>query len=369
MGNDMDKKGILTVRMMGTISVEYEGEFFPIGTALTGKILQLFLILLYAGKKGVGREELLDAFYGNGEYANPSGSLRAAVFRLRRLLKEMLPEHEYICTDGGIYRWDEGNVTVSIDARNFEKAAQSALATGKKEELCHACSLYYGEFLSQMTGEKWVNVIGVKYQELYFKCLRLASRLLKADREYDRLLNLSTAASRLYPYEECQMMKLDCLIALKRYQEAMEVYKQVVVQYFEEQGLPPSETMLQRFRLMSGQIRYPSFIDSYRLVSRMAERFSFEYTLFCITLVDGKGALLEGEMVQTTSEMLKNAIGESLRKGDLFTCYSPVQYLVLLNGAGQEHVLAVCERVERSLKQWENGKKINFSHQILGLAP
>ena len=25
-----------------------------------------------------------------------------------------------------------GNVTVSIDARNFEKAAQSALATGKK---------------------------------------------------------------------------------------------------------------------------------------------------------------------------------------------------------------------------------------------
>ena len=58
-------------------------------------------------------------------------------------------------------------------------------------------------------------------------------------------------------------------------------------------------------------------------------------------------------MVQTTSEMLKNAIGESLRKGDLFTCYSPVQYLILLNGAGQEHVLAVCERVERNLKQWE----------------
>ena len=56
-------------------------------------------------------------------------------------------------------------------------------------------------------------------------------------------------------------------------------------------------------------------------------------------------------MVQTTSEMLKNAIGESLRKGDLFTCYSPVQYLVLLNGAGQEHVLAVCERVERSLME------------------
>ncbi len=395
MGRETEKKEILSVWMMGTISAEYRKKSFPVGTALTGKILQLFLILLYAGKKGINREELLDELYGNGEYASPSGSLRTAIFRLRKIVKEILPAHEYILTDGGIYRWDEGNVPLSIDAVNFEQAAEDALKTGEKEALCHACNLYYGEFLTQMAGEKWVNVIGVKYQELYFKCLRLAGQCLKEDREYDRLLELSTAASRLYPYEECQMMKLDCLIALKRYQEAMEVYRQVVVQYFEEQGLPPSETMLQRFRLMSGQIRYtsdmlkdientlkereeqqgpyystyPSFIDSYRLISRMSERFSFEYTLFCITLLDAKGALLEGELVQPASEMLKNAIGGSLRKGDLFTCYSPVQYLILLNGAGQEHVLAVCERVERSLKQWEIGKKIHFNYQILGLAP
>ena len=69
------------------------------------------------------------------------------------------------------------------------------------------------------------------------------------------------------------MMKLDCLIALKRYQEAMEVYKQVVVQYFEEQGLPPSETMLQRFRLMSGQIRTPYFlVDEKRLIQNLEKR-------------------------------------------------------------------------------------------------
>ena len=386
-----EKQGTLAVRMMGTISAEYNGEFLPVGTALTGKLLQLFLILLYAGKKGIGREELLDILYGNGEYSNPSGSLRAAVFRLRRLLKDFLPPYEYILTEGGIYRWDKGPVKVMIDAREFEKAANSALSTGEKEKLCEACELYYGEFLTQMAGEKWVSVIGVKYQELYFQCLRAADQLLKKDREYDRLLDLSTAACRLYPYEECQMMKLDCLIALKRYQEAMEIYKQVVTQYFEEQGLPPSETMLQRFRLMSGQIRYtsdmlkdikdtlkereatqgpyystyPSFIDSYRLVSRMSERFQLENTLFCITILDPKGALLEGELVESASEQLKNAIGDSLRKGDLFTCYSPVQYLVLLNGAGQEHVLAVCKRIERSLKQWGNGKKICLNYQVL----
>ena len=74
-------------------------------------------------------------------------------------------------------------------------------------------------------------------------------------------------------------------------------------------------------------------------------------------------------MVNIYFFILKNVLGECLLMVYLFSCYSPVLYLILLNGAGQEHVLAVCERVERSLKQWENGKKINFSHQILGLAP
>ena len=96
-------------------------------------------------------------------------------------------------------------------------------------------------------------------------------------------------------------MKIDCLIAMKRFKEAMQVYDTAVSQYFEEQGLPPSEKMLERFRIMSGQIRYtsdtlkdirdslherdringpyycayPAFIDCYRLLARMAERGGF----------------------------------------------------------------------------------------------
>ena len=123
-------------------------------------------------------------------------------------------------------------------------------------------------------------------------------------------MNIVNNACQLYPYEECQIMKMDCLIAMKRFREAMQVYKWVVRQYFEEQGLPPSEKMLERFRTMSSQIRYttdmlkdvreslkerdavngpyycsyPSFIDSYRLLNRLSERISFEKVLICIFL-------------------------------------------------------------------------------------
>ena len=68
----MEHEGI-TVFMMGTVMVEYNRKPMPLMGNPQGKMLQLFLILLYAGDKGVLREELLDMLYGNGENTNPSG--------------------------------------------------------------------------------------------------------------------------------------------------------------------------------------------------------------------------------------------------------------------------------------------------------
>ena len=188
-------------------------------------------------------------------------------------------------------------------------------------------------------------------------------------------------------------MKIDCLIAMKRYKEAMQVYDKVVAQYFEEQGLPPSEKMLERFQLMSSQIRYtadtlrdvqeslherermdgpyycsyPSFMDCYRLLSRMAERVSFNYVLLCCTLLDTKGKSLDGsgDFIKDASVHLKSAIAGSLRKGDLFTCYNPSQYLVLLNGTTEEYCTRIYQRIDRSLHLWEGARRLRLNYQVM----
>ena len=87
----------LTVFMMGSIMLEYNRKPLQIPGGPSGKVLQLVLILLYSGEEGVHREELLDMLYGNGECSNPSGSLRATVFRLRKLLEgsELPPREVY----------------------------------------------------------------------------------------------------------------------------------------------------------------------------------------------------------------------------------------------------------------------------------
>ena len=147
------RQRVLKVYMMGTAFAECDGRPLPIGAALSGKVLQLFLILLYYHDSGIKREELLHMLYGNGEYASPSGSLRAAVFRLRKLLDEYLSPGEYIRTEGGIYRWDDRALKAYVDARDFEDTALCAMETEDGERLCRACSLYLENFSHRWPGK------------------------------------------------------------------------------------------------------------------------------------------------------------------------------------------------------------------------
>ena len=160
----------------GTVKDTYDGKNFcrvqweipSRRHSLSGRVLQLFLILLYYHDSGISREELLDMMYGSGEYANPAGSLRALVFRLRRIMEECLPAGEHIQTEGGVYRWVSKSVSVYVDARDFQATAEKGLEKENEEELLRACGLYQGEFLAQLAGEKWVTIVSVRCQELSF---------------------------------------------------------------------------------------------------------------------------------------------------------------------------------------------------------
>ena len=112
---------------------------------------------------------------------------------------------------------------------------------------------------------------------------------------------------------------------------------------------------------------YPAFFDCYRLLARMAERVDFSSVLLCCTLLDSKGKPLDtgGELLKTASEKLHDAIGKSLRKGDLFTCYNPSQYLVMLNGTSNEYCLRIYERIDRNLHLWDGGRKVKLNYQVM----
>lgn len=118
----------------------------------------------------------------------------------------------------------------------------------------------------------------------------------------------------MYPFDEWQAVRIDCFMAMNRYQEAMNEYESTAKLFFEELGISPSEKMIDQFKYMSERMSnapqtirgiksrlreeeieagafymtLPSFRDSYRLVRRIMERNGQSVYLMLCSLVDGK---------------------------------------------------------------------------------
>ena len=62
-----------------------------------------------------------------------------------------------------------------------------------------ACRLYGGEFLPVLSGEVWAESLRSHYQDIYFKGVREACRLMKNHRDHQKIVRLCDAATAAYP--------------------------------------------------------------------------------------------------------------------------------------------------------------------------
>ena len=357
-------KDILYVYMFGVFSLRYGDRNVTPEKNTTKKSMQLLQILLYHRKEGITRERLLHALYGERNVENPSNNLKVVTYQLRKkLMAAGLPQWNYIENKGGIYYWN-APMEIRSDVETFgellQKVRMEADAEKCMELCCEACRCYKGEFLSNLSGEEWVMMESTRLREQYFQALSEAEKALKERKRYLDLLDLCNDAIGMYPFEEWQAVKIDCLMAMNRFREAMDVYEATTRMYFEEMGLPPSDRMLDRLRDMGSKIYtstqaasnitsilqekeprkagayfcgFPSFIDGYRMMRRVVERHGESVYMMVCTLTDAKGNHLEDrERIETMTPVLREAIGKSLRSGDVYSMYSPTQFVLLLFG-------------------------------------
>ncbi len=384
----MDTK-VLKVRMFGAFTMEYDDRPISFERNTLTKTNQLLQILFQAGEEGIAREQLLLHLFGREEVTNPANSLRATVFRLRKLLVEAgLPERdEFIHIRGGIYSWTS-QIPIELDTVLFEKLAEEALRETEEDKryelLVRACNLYQGEFLAQLGAKEWVIILAVKYKELYVRCMTESCELLKIRREYGLLYQMAGNAVKIYPYDEWQIWQLDSLIAQKQIKEAMQLYEETADYLFQEMGITPSKQMMERLAQMSGEVEerteaieeiqdyleekeeakgayycsYPSFAESYKYMKRVIERTGQSAYLMLCTITDGKGYPLEkGDRLEQLIEELQVAVRTALRRGDLYTQYSKNQLLVLLLDLKLEDCQVVIDRIN---KRFENPSRKNY---------
>lgn len=378
-------------QMFGRLSAFYNGVELKLDKSGTTKVMQLLAMLIYF-REGVSREVLLQNLYGDKELADMSNNLRVTVFKLRKLLVQAgLPNDHYIMMHNGVYRW-VSKLPVSCDVWDFQehiRKADLAQSSGQTEEIDHrrqACALYTDEFLSKLSCEDWVIVESIPLKRNYVQCLRQLCVLLEEKQCYQEIVELCIAAEAIYPYDEWQLTKIDALMAMQRYDEALVVYQEFTERYFEELGLSPTKEMLLRYQEMcrktqrqcssvdevyetlveetaemgASYVSYPNFIDRFRFLQRLSERSGESNYLVVMTLELRKSGqpLENNESGSLIDELVRKVVQRSLRRTDTFSRYNDAQYLMLLVGINLESIKIVSKRIELGLQQDSSGRKL-----------
>lgn len=381
------EKNVLKVRMLGTFSLEYKGKELVLDRNKASKTTQLFQLLMFHTEDGgISKAAMIDALYGRVEVENKNGSLNNTIFRLRKQLKDIgLPDSKYINIQSGMCRWD-GNIEVQVDVNEFRKLIEKEKKEKREEDKLHlwmqAWKIYKGEFLPDMIGEQWVAVENVRCRDEYFRVTEELCRWLKGHERYEDLHKVAHRAAEIYPFDEWQVWEIDSLIGMSRYKEGLEVYQSTEKLLFDEMGVAPSERLLKRFKLMGERTSqaagalsdikerlrekeaavgayfcpFPSFVDIYHVFSRMVERSGLSVFVMLCTL-DYKADHVSEEKEREKSELLRQAIQLSIRKGDFYTRYNVRQYIVMLIEISQENCPIVSKRIAKKFNKLSGDKK------------
>ena len=382
---NVQSKGQFYAKFLGSFSLDFNGQRLWLKGSPQKKSMQLLMALLKAGAEGATRQQLLEVVWKEGgDPQKEKSNLNQHLYYLRQLIHEShFPEGKYIIVQKPRYYFTEDyeihSDTEQLDQileeiRNAEAAGEDTL-----ELLRQFCRGYTGEFLPMLNGEEWVVEKSAYYQKQYFSCLSRLCGRLKEMGEYQEMLELCTVASQIHPYDEWQAVQIDCLVAMNRYKDALKVYEDAAEFFYEDLGVSSLNRTIARYRNTEGRLHYlssalagirkglneeerlwgayccsyPSFVDVYRIVIRMQERTGIGSLLMVCTLnIAGSG-----ENTETWMERFRQFMAGSIRNGDVYTRYSPNQFLVLLMQAEEKDVENIEERLKNGWKMIDQAGK------------
>ena len=383
---------ILRVQMLGKFTMRYGEDHILFHKTGNAKSVRLLQMLLLSGEQGIAKSEIMDFLYGWSEgtdAGNRNKNLNNLCYRLKgQLAASGLPEEEYVVIQDGVCR-GKSSFKIELDAAYFETLVHKAEGSRGRERAAlflQANQSYYGELLPMNQSDMWFYEKSESFKRLYIETIRELEQAFKSNHDYQNLLKLYTRASAIYPFENWQTEQIRCCLEMYRYEEAINIYNRTMELYAREMGNPPMEEMqkcfedlelferkhkrsVQAWHITSqyymevggggiigtifekGNITgayyctYPSFVDYCRLLLRARERHDLKPVLMFLTLgQQGKRRGQDNRIYQM--ELLKDAIGSSLRKGDAYTRYGSRHYILLLTKINKESCSIIFQRIE-----------------------
>lgn len=329
-------------------------------------------------QRRIPQEEIIDVLWGDAEISNPVNTLKTLLHRARLMLERLgLPNgKKALLYRRGVYSWDD-SLKIRLDTEEFDELrAQFDLAPTSEEGLAaakQALALYQGEFLPRAAASPWALSPRTYYHSKYLRlCYDAATSLWGLER-LEEAVGLCRMATALDPYDEtCQLLMMRLLHASGARQAMAQYYNDVSTLLMSQLGVFPSQEMTALYHELSGPeevqeldlhtIRsillgddsagkgafycdYYVFQNICRFLARATPRSGQIVQLSVITLFPRKGCRLTVSQRAAAMDDLKSSILANLRSGDIFTQFSPTQYLLLLPTASRENGSMAVERV------------------------
>ena len=238
-----------------------------------------------------------------------------------------------------------------------------------------ALYLYKGEFLAAYTGETWIAQEARRYHTMFEKIINEAAYILRKRKQFKGLEKIGVYAAKVDPFNEWEELIMEAMVETRRYDEAEELYTDVVDYYLRECGIYPSSRLLEILEKYSNQMNhaheileniqegmneqeeterggyfcsYPVFKGIYQASIRIMKRTRVPVYLMLCTLEDEEDRQVQSETkINKYSRQLKKCVGESIRYSDIYTSYGKVQFLIMLIGIKREDCEIVKKRINR----------------------
>lgn len=383
--------------MLGDFTISIDGKSISDNNNRSKKVWSFIAYLIYNRTKSINPQQLIEVFCGNSSsYSNPATAIKALIFRARAELDNLYEGagHELIVFRNGGYSWNNSVETVT-DFEQFEEL-ENIDSSLSPERLAEILALYRGDFLKNIPAEFWTIPVATHYMNLFCSTLTGNAAVLYDNGLAEELKQFCSIASQADPFnEDLHRTYMQVSMSCGDKKGAASIYRKLSNRLLSELGVFPSEETRALYHdiikttnehiissdMLMDQLRedsdfpgalvceYDFFRILYYSMARSVMRNGVAVHIVLLSLVGKKDSEIPKKKIEKEMDNLRDAVRNSLRRGDSAARCSVSQFVVMLPGANYENSCMVCERIIRSYNKKFSPSGTEIRYEIRPIEP
>ena len=305
----------IEVRMLGEFSLSFKGTVVSGNGARSSRTVSLLAYLICHRERMVPVSELIHLKGTGKDNSAPVAALRTMLCRVRRMISPIEEQagKALVITKDGRYGWNP-ECAVDLDTERLEEMYKSLLPDGRG-----------------MDGNDCIQMLELyRWQMKAYLACGEAGNAIDA---YERLRLALYEDLGVFPGEETGAIYQESVLKVRG--ESLTIDQ--IREQLQERGFAGGAMVCD----------YTTFQLFYQAEARAALRRGDAVHIGVFSVSSRGKEPLTPKALHRAMEQMRTQICTSLRTGDIVSCCSPSQYIIMLVQANYENSQMVCERVER----------------------